>query len=225
MKHPITCVTGCFCLALLGRPLRIPISATKKCRYPKGYLAEDKIERCSHPYRMRPPFNGFSPGLKNIPPECFLPCLRRCRPLRIPIRGENKNTTRSGGVFILAEDEGFEPPQTESESGVLPLHKSSMCQARILLYAKMRKCQELFSCFYRNFFSAFIWTVCPVPGILYLSIFFPGKGLVFQYFPAQITEGLLFTLVPEHGQDMTQLLSGFLVHQPFLRTFVEVGQR
>ena len=26
----------------------------------------------------------------------------------------------------LAEDEGFEPPQTESESGVLPLHKSSI---------------------------------------------------------------------------------------------------
>ena len=28
------------------------------------------------------------------------------------------------GVFFLAGDEGFEPPQTESESGVLPLHKS-----------------------------------------------------------------------------------------------------
>ena len=27
---------------------------------------------------------------------------------------------------FLAEDEGFEPPQTESESGVLPLHKSSI---------------------------------------------------------------------------------------------------
>ena len=27
-----------------------------------------------------------------------------------------------GGVFVLAEDEGFEPPRTESESGVLPLH-------------------------------------------------------------------------------------------------------
>ena len=26
----------------------------------------------------------------------------------------------------LAGDEGFEPPQTESESGVLPLHKSSI---------------------------------------------------------------------------------------------------
>ena len=29
-------------------------------------------------------------------------------------------------AFLLAEDEGFEPPQTESESGVLPLHKSSI---------------------------------------------------------------------------------------------------
>ena len=28
--------------------------------------------------------------------------------------------------FLLTEDEGFEPPQTESESGVLPLHKSSI---------------------------------------------------------------------------------------------------
>lgn len=31
---------------------------------------------------------------------------------------------------VLAEDEGFEPPQTESESGVLPLHKSSMRTSR-----------------------------------------------------------------------------------------------
>ena len=29
-------------------------------------------------------------------------------------------------LLFLAEDEGFEPPQTESESGVLPLHKSSI---------------------------------------------------------------------------------------------------
>lgn len=28
------------------------------------------------------------------------------------------------GKTFMAEDEGFEPPQTESESGVLPLHKS-----------------------------------------------------------------------------------------------------
>ena len=31
---------------------------------------------------------------------------------------------------FLAEDEGFEPPQTESESGVLPLHKSSWWRLR-----------------------------------------------------------------------------------------------
>ena len=33
-----------------------------------------------------------------------------------------------GWLLLLAEDEGFEPPQTESESGVLPLHKSSICR-------------------------------------------------------------------------------------------------
>ena len=35
------------------------------------------------------------------------------------------------GKTFLAEDEGFEPPQTESESGVLPLHKSSMWPFRL----------------------------------------------------------------------------------------------
>ena len=34
--------------------------------------------------------------------------------------------------LALAEDEGFEPPQTESESGVLPLHKSSKCGTVLL---------------------------------------------------------------------------------------------
>ncbi len=32
----------------------------------------------------------------------------------------------------MAEDEGFEPPQTESESGVLPLHKSSIWNSSII---------------------------------------------------------------------------------------------
>ena len=35
---------------------------------------------------------------------------------------KNPATTRVAG---LAADEGFEPSQTESESGVLPLHKSA----------------------------------------------------------------------------------------------------
>ena len=45
-------------------------------------------------------------------------------------RFESPTTTKKsrypdGYLDYLAEDEGFEPPQTESESGVLPLHKSS----------------------------------------------------------------------------------------------------
>ena len=37
-----------------------------------------------------------------------------------------------GYLVFMAEDEGFEPPQTESESGVLPLHKSSMRNSYII---------------------------------------------------------------------------------------------
>ena len=33
----------------------------------------------------------------------------------------------------MAEDEGFEPPQTESESGVLPLHKSSIAGTFLII--------------------------------------------------------------------------------------------
>lgn len=56
----------------------------------------------------------------------------------------------------MAEDEGFEPPQTESESGVLPLHKSSkLCGAvqRLLLYTYWRKSQVLFPDFFIFLFS------------------------------------------------------------------------
>ena len=51
--------------------------------------------------------------------------------------------------FLLAEDEGFEPPQTESESGVLPLHKSSV-RGTVVLYPIFWKCQEdfLIFCFF-----------------------------------------------------------------------------
>ena len=45
----------------------------------------------------------------------------------------NKKTDTHAGICFLAEDEGFEPPQTESESGVLPLHKSSVCGTSIII--------------------------------------------------------------------------------------------
>ena len=38
---------------------------------------------------------------------------------------ENIKSSSPNGELLLAADEGFEPSQTESESGVLPLHKSA----------------------------------------------------------------------------------------------------
>ena len=68
------------------------------------------------------------------------------------IRWQKEKPHPLGVAFFLAEDEGFEPPQTESESGVLPLHKSSMCLARVSLYSHTEKSQEVFSCFCRKFY-------------------------------------------------------------------------
>ena len=53
-------------------------------------------------------------------------------------------TTEVVGLF-MAEDEGFEPPQTESESGVLPLHKSSMNALYYTqFFAKVKHFQKIF---------------------------------------------------------------------------------
>ena len=73
--------------------------------------------------------------------------------------GVSKKKSRREPYIVrddLAGDEGFEPPQTESESGVLPLHKSPMwctqAEQRLLLYAETAECQEEISDFPRNFF-------------------------------------------------------------------------
>ena len=56
--------------------------------------------------------------------------------VRIPPISKIKNPTTDVVGFLMAEDEGFEPPQTESESGVLPLHKSSMNSLIICIILK-----------------------------------------------------------------------------------------
>ena len=58
-----------------------------------------------------------------------------------------RKTTPNGVVFFLAEDEGFEPPQTESESGVLPLHKSSIAGTFIII----RTFSEMSSSFFEKY--------------------------------------------------------------------------
>ena len=63
----------------------------------------------------------------------------------------NKKRHPYGWRCLLAEDEGFEPPQTESESGVLPLHKSSIWNGFII--RKILKKSTPFLQFFKNLFS------------------------------------------------------------------------
>ena len=64
----------------------------------------------------------------------------------------NKKRHPNGWRFLLAEDEGFEPPQTESESGVLPLHKSSIWN--IFIICKISKKSSIIFQFFKFSFSA-----------------------------------------------------------------------
>ena len=80
----------------------------------------------SRSYGSRPDIHGLSHGLKIARQlSIFTPVCGLVPPFRIPIRWQKEKPHRMVWFFFLAEDEGFEPPQTESESGVLPLHKSS----------------------------------------------------------------------------------------------------
>ena len=47
-------------------------------------------------------------------------------------------------LWLLAGDEGFEPPQTESESGVLPLHKSPVPKRKYYYTEEMTIVKEFF---------------------------------------------------------------------------------
>ena len=59
-----------------------------------------------------------------------------------PVQYQKEKPHRLVWFFFLAEDEGFEPPQTESESGVLPLHKSS--KWNVLIIRKQAKKSRAF---------------------------------------------------------------------------------
>ena len=86
-----------------------------------------------------------------LPPS--RPAASRC-PLDICIQmGSNpypcnkKYGYPNGYPYFLAEDEGFEPPQTESESGVLPLHKSSIAGTFVIIRSFLKKSRS----FLKNF--------------------------------------------------------------------------
>ena len=62
----------------------------------------------------------------------------------------------------MAAGEGFEPSQTESESGVLPLHKPAICLAskRMIYYMRFFENVKVFFLFFINFFKLF-FTAAP----------------------------------------------------------------
>ena len=72
----------------------------------------------------------------------------------------------------MAEDEGFEPPQTESESGVLPLHKSSIAGTFIII----RTFQKMSRTFFKKL-KIFVTLFYPV----FYALFLPGKRLSCQH--------------------------------------------
>ena len=113
------------------------------------------------------------PRAKKCPPDTFYTSASTGVALSNPIQCKKSPTTKVVGDF-LAEDEGFEPPQTESESGVLPLHKSSM---RILLYPSSLKSQEVFSFFAKIFPDP--WLLYPKKDFLCKKM----KRLLYFHFP------------------------------------------
>ena len=90
---------------------------------------------------------------------------------------KTKNPWKLSFSRVLAEDEGFEPPQTESESGVLPLHKSSIwwrqqdsnlwphaCEACALTSWAMPPCRNRM--YYTTFFKKVNNNFCAAPWFL-----------------------------------------------------------
>ena len=143
-------MTDCFLIAP-QRWVRVPPTCIKKQRHQKVslFLAEDEGFDCRFAGGKSYGALGVAPSGK-APPE---PCMEMGSN---PIHRSKKETPE--GASFLAEDEGFEPPQTESESGVLPLHKSSICPSLVVAHkqhgyytTQSQKVKHYFPVFQKNF--------------------------------------------------------------------------
>ena len=98
---------------------------TKKNEHPKVF-----VFRCSamldfrpHPYRMRPEIKGLSHGLKNSPPDCFSPRLRRGRPFEShPAYKKNRYPGWDNGFSGTPEGTRLHcRPGMDGNEGVMPV--------------------------------------------------------------------------------------------------------
>ena len=119
------------------------------------------------------------PRTKKCPPDTFCTRVRTGAALSTPISSSANNKSYPfGWLLLLAEDEGFEPPQTESESGVLPLHKSSIAGTFVIILTFSEKS--------RSFLKKFKISdegILPAKKATYSSQGkgFPGKTWCFKY--------------------------------------------
>ena len=114
------------------------------------FLAEDEGFDCRFAGGKSYGALGIAPSGK-APPE---PCIEMgSNPTHVYKKQRHQKVS-----LFLAEDEGFEPPQTESESGVLPLHKSSICPSLVVAHkqhgyytTQSQKVKHYFPVFQKNF--------------------------------------------------------------------------
>ena len=121
------------------------------------------------------------PRAKKCPPDTFCTSARTGAALSNHISSSANNKSHPNGwLLLLAEDEGFEPPQTESESGVLPLHKSSIARTFIIIHKHWEKSRG---------FSKFLFFLSPVRITTFLRFILSFPERVFlPEFPAAASE-------------------------------------
>ena len=110
--------------------------------------------------RMR---DSIQSRLRSVKPSRAALIRAAFRWVRIPHLCKIKTRYPNGYLVFMAEDEGFEPPQTESESGVLPLHKSSIARTLLIISTFPKKSSTFLQEWKKTFISPKGRVFLPIP--------------------------------------------------------------
>ena len=104
-------------------------------------------------------------------------------------------------MLFLAGDEGFEPSQTESESVVLPLHKSPIfscsLSATVIIIAKSLSIVKYIFTNFRSFIQLFSKIILLLPFVALNAILSCGSEVVILKYAKQFTIIMLISLIGE----------------------------
>ena len=134
------------------------------------YTSTTHMDLRPHPCRMRSQVHGFSPGLKNMPPACFLPHLRWGRPLRIP-NPMRKNTQPRMWLGVFWQRMRDSNPRKRSQSPVCYRYTNPLFGERVY-YTQLFPNVKLFCDLVgRNFSVLQCGTIQPIKqGAIRLSV-------------------------------------------------------